>query len=86
MSVYIRANVLKCPLKALLSEHFRPPKSIKSIKSIKSPKEKNKKGYGTRFARVVSKAKDKSKSVIMHSLCSCFFKSKSFNTSLVVTR
>jgi hypothetical protein len=42
------------------------------------------KGYGTRFARVVSKAR--AKAWIMHSLCSCFLKIKSINTSLVDTR
>ena len=44
------------------------------------------KGYGTRFARVVSRAKARAKAWIMHSLCSCFLKIKSINTSLVDTR
>ena len=51
-------------------------KYLKYLKYLKKEKIKIK-GYGTRFARVVSKAKAKSKALIMHSLCSCFFKNKS---------
>jgi hypothetical protein len=54
-------------------------KALKAFKSIKSPKAKTKKGYGTRFARVVSRAKARSKALIMYSLRSYFLKSKSFS-------
>jgi hypothetical protein len=49
--------------------------SYNSYNSYKRKKSKIK-GYGTRFARVVSKAK--SKTLIMYSLRSYFLKSKSF--------
>ena len=59
-------------------------KYLKYLKYLKKEKIKIK-GYGTRFARVVSKAKAKAKAT-MNSLRSCFFKSKSGITSLVDTR
>ena len=60
-------------------------KYLKYLKYLKKEKIKIK-GYGTRFARVVSRAKAKSKALIMYSLRSYFLKSKSFNVSLVDTR
>ena len=48
----------------------------KEKKRIKGKIKGKIKGYGTRFARVVSRAKAKSKTLIMHSLHSCFLKSK----------
>ena len=48
-------------------------KYLKYLKYLKKEKIKIK-GYGTRFARVVSKAK----ALIMYSLRSYFFKSKNF--------
>ena len=51
-------------------------KYLKYLKYLKKEKIKIK-GYGTRFARVVSKAKAKAKVFIMYSLRSYFFKSKS---------
>ncbi|EPR87493.1 hypothetical protein L292_2650 [Acinetobacter junii CIP 107470 = MTCC 11364] len=54
-------------------------KIIKIIKIIKKEKKAKIKGYGTRFARVVSKAKARSKALIMYSLRSYFLKSKSFS-------
>ena len=51
-------------------------KYLKYLKYLKKEKIKIK-GYGTRFARVVSKAKARSKALIMYSLRSYFFKSKS---------
>ena len=53
-------------------------KYLKYLKYLKKEKIKIKiKGYGTRFARVVSRAKAKSKALIMYSLRSYFLKSKS---------
>ena len=75
--------VLYKPCVAIVSARL---KALKALKDIKSPRASKIKGYGTRFARVVSRAKAKSKALIMHSLCSCFFKSKSINTSLADTR
>ena len=57
------------------------PKIFKILKYLKKGKNQNQRqnqGYGTRFARVVSRAKAKSKALIMYSLRSYFLKSKSF--------
>ena len=64
-------------------------KYLKYLKYLKKEKIKIKgkiKGYGTRFARVVSRAKAKSKALIMYSLRSYFLKSKNFIVTLVDTR
>ena len=50
-------------------------KYLKYLKYLKKEKIKIK-GYGTRFARVVSKAKAKAKVFIMYSLRSYFLKAK----------
>ena len=62
----------------MLGLRFSVSKIIKIIKIIKKEKKAKNKGYGTRFARVVSKAKARSKALIMYSLRSYFLKSKSF--------
>jgi hypothetical protein len=64
-------------VKALLGLRFIVSKIIKIIKIIKKEKKSKIKGYGTRFARVVSRAKAKSKALIMYSLRSYVLKSKS---------